>query len=115
MKNFAEMKRTIKPGMTLKVVQHDYRPELTGTTRVVTDVQGNGYFFRTNGEGNRLWSGYAKAHCYSFPDGETYIHDEGALCTCGQRGKLGEVKHSDTCNTTIGKRTAWTVRIVNGE
>jgi hypothetical protein len=113
MKNFAELKRTIKPGMTLKVVQHDYRPELTGTTRVVTDVQGNGYFFRMNGEGNRFWSGYAKAHCYSFPDANTYRQDEGCKCSCGCIvNDAPDTYHSEGCNIRIGKRFAWTIQIV---
>lgn len=116
MKNFAELKRTIKPGMTLKVVQHDYRPELTGTTRVVTDVQGNGYFFRMNGEENRLWSGYAKAHCYSFLDANTYRQDEGCKCSCGCKvDGAPDTYHSEGCNIRVGKRFAWTIQIVEQE
>lgn len=111
MRSLAELKRTIKPGMTLRVVQHEYRPELTGAVRVVTDVQGNGYFYKTDGDTRRSWSHYAKASCYSFPDSNTYRQDEGVLCSCGQRYATGEVKHSETCNVTIGKRMAWTVRI----
>jgi hypothetical protein len=110
-KTFADLRRTIKPGMKLRVIQHDYRPELTGTVRVVTDVQTNGYFFKTENDDRRTWSPYTKASCYSFPTPDTYRHDEGALCTCGQRNSPGEVKHSQTCNVTTGKRMAWTIEV----
>lgn len=76
MKTFADVKRTIKPGMKLKVVQHDYRPELTGTVRVVTRTQTNGYYFHMEGDSRELWSSYAKAGCYSFPTPDTYRQDE---------------------------------------
>jgi hypothetical protein len=111
MRTFADLKRTIKPGMKLLVLQHDYRPELTGTVRTVTRTQGNGYFF-TDEHHKSAFSNYAKASCYTFPDERTYRHDEGALCSCGNRNLTGDVKHSQTCNVTTGKRFAWTIQIV---
>lgn len=112
MKTLAELKRTIKPGMRLTVIRHDYRPELAGTVRTVTDVQGNGYFYRTDGDERRAWSGYAKASCFSFPEPDTYRQDEGVKCSCGQSSSPGAVKHSDYCNIKTGKRMAWTIQLL---
>ena len=107
MQSFADLKRTIKPGLKLKVIQHDYRPELTGTIRVVTDVQGNGYFFQMLADKNRSWSPYAKASCYSFPDANTYRQDEGCKCSCGCKvDGAPDTYHSDGCNIRVGKRFA---------
>lgn len=113
MKTLADLKRAIRPGVRLLVVNHEYRPELTGTTRTVTDVQGNGYFYLSEGDSKRSWSGYAKASCYSFPEPDTYKHDEGALCSCGHRNSVGDITHSPTCNVTTGKHIAWTIKVIN--
>lgn len=115
MRTFADLKRAIRPGVRLRVISHEYRPELTGTVRIVTDVQGNGYFYRTSDEDTRRsWSPYAKARCYSFPAPNTYRHDEGALCSCGHRDDRDKHEHSSGCSITTGKRTAWTIKIESG-
>lgn len=111
MKTFADLRRTIKVGTRLRVVQHDYRPELTGQERIVTKVQTNGYFFEDPSRTvhHRMWSGFAPAGCYSFPTPDTYRQDEGVKCNCGSPAF---VTHSKTCAITTGRRQAWTVQIV---
>ena len=101
------------------VVEHEYRPELIGTERVVTDVQGNGYYFNLEKSSpdpdgcrnKRMWSGYAKASCYSFPAPDTFRHDEGAQCSCGAWPHGAQ--HREKCNVITGKRFAWTIRIMS--
>ena len=107
-KTFADLKRTIKPGMTLRVVQHNYRPELTGTLRLVTKVQTTGYYFTMEGSTGRSWSGFSKASSYSFPAPDTYRQDEGIHCSCGH---TEEGPHDAKCNLRTGKRYAWTIRV----
>lgn len=113
MKSFADIKRAIKPGVRLFVISHEYRPELSGTTRVVGKVQTNGYWFEDlNNPGKRLWGGFAPASCYSFPDVDTFRHDEGVRCCCGVSSSPGTVNHSEYCNVPTGKRFAWTIKVI---
>lgn len=114
MKTFAELKRSIKPGVHLFVVEHNYRPELTGTTRVVGKVQTNGYWFHNlhDSEEKRAWSKFAPAKCYSFPTPDTFRHDEGVKCCCGVSSSPGATQHSEYCNMNSGRRFAWTIKIL---
>lgn len=77
MKTLSDLKRAIKPGTRLLVVDHEYRPEFNGTIQTVTRVQGNGYYFTIGDDPKELWSSFAKASCYSFPAPDTFRHDEG--------------------------------------
>lgn len=114
MRNFADMKRVIKPGVHLFVTDHEYRPELTGTTRVVGKVQTNGYWFENlHQPGKRMWSGFAAASCYSFPSSDTFRHDEGVKCCCGVSASPGANQHSEYCNMSSGKRFAWTIKVLD--
>ena len=97
MKNLSDLKRTIQPGMKLRVIHHDYRPELIGTTRIVTKTQTNGYWFKTCSEEGAMdktasWSQYTRAGCYSFPTPTSYTQDDGMQPN--------------------GKRARWTIEIL---
>lgn len=75
-KNLAELKRLIKPGTEVKALTHDYHPEIAGLTRIVTDVQTNGFYSKIKDApehkysncnyGKGFYSPYEKASFYEF-------------------------------------------------
>ena len=75
MKTLADLKRNIRPGMRLRVADH-WLERYRGTTRVVTRVQTNGYWFRQGGEDH--FSAYGYAHCYTFPTETSYRYKNGS-------------------------------------
>lgn len=66
MRTFADLKRTLKPGLKLKVLAH-WQEKLIGTTRTVDAVQTNGYWFYTEGDARRMWADLGKASNWAFP------------------------------------------------
>jgi len=72
-KNLTELKRQIKAGSVLTVVDH-WVPEFVGNVRTVTKTQGNGYWFTEPSKpGKRLWGDYPKkAAQVSFPNPDTF-------------------------------------------
>lgn len=71
MKNFAELKRVIQPGLKLKALAH-WNPNMLNSIRTVTRVQGNGYWFRVPGDERDMWSEYFKAGNYTFPTADSF-------------------------------------------
>lgn len=79
-KNLAELKRLIKLGTEIKAVSHTVHPDIVGLTRVVTDVQTNGYYSKIKDDpehkhstcnyGKGFYSPFEKASFYEF-DGTT--------------------------------------------
>lgn len=86
MKTLTELKRTVKTGSKIVCLSHwmdavrKDLPAKTGTVRVVTKAQGNGYFYEQDGK--RLWGDYPKAaKDISFGEGNTFtiqFGDKGA-------------------------------------
>ncbi len=75
-KSFAELKRTLKVGMTLTMTRNDWYPSngLIGRRRKIAKVQGNGIAFRNGGEdGDDLswffWDGHKAADFKFTEDG----------------------------------------------
>ena len=67
MKTLTDLKRTIKVGSRLRVVDH-YQRDMIGQIRTVTKTQGNGYWFTIPSDTRRLWGDYpAKASLVTFP------------------------------------------------
>ena len=79
-KNLAELKRLIKLGTEVKAVSHAVHPDIVGLTRVVTDVQTNGFYSKIKDDpehkhsacnyGKGFYSPFEKTSFYEF-DGTT--------------------------------------------
>lgn len=72
MKTFADVKRRMVVGQRLFTVQNTYVTKLTGTTRTVTRVQGNGYWYRVDGDSRDGFTPYPKAAAFTFIDANTF-------------------------------------------
>lgn len=80
LKNLAELKRFIRPGIEFKTLSQKYHPDLVGLTRVVTAVQTVCFYsqikdqpdsrFSTDNGGKGFRTDFAKADAYIF-DGTT--------------------------------------------
>ena len=80
LKNLAELKRFIRPGVEFKTLSQKYHPDLVGLTRVVTAVQTVCFYsqikdqpdsrFSTDNGGKGFRTDFAKADAYIF-DGTT--------------------------------------------
>lgn len=80
LKNLAELKRFIQPGVEFKTLSQKYHPNLVGLTRVVTAVQTVCFYsqmkgqpdsrFSTDNGGKGFRTDFAKADAYIF-DGTT--------------------------------------------
>lgn len=80
LKNLAELKRFIRPGVEFKTLNQKYHPDLVGLTRVVTAVQTVCFYsqikdqpdsrFSTDNGGKGFRTDFAKADAYIF-DGTT--------------------------------------------
>lgn len=77
MKTLADLKRAIKPGTKLEIVDH-WMPGRAGHIRIVTKTQGNGYYFNTTEHGDkRLWGDYpTSAKRVTFPAPDTFRVEE---------------------------------------
>ena len=74
MKSLADIKRRFRPNVVLECVENTKRPELNGTRRRVTDVQGNAYVWRAEGaeaESQRSWSYWPPARGIEYVDADT--------------------------------------------
>ena len=75
-KNLAELKRTIKPGVEIKATSHANHPDIVGLVRVVTEVQSNAFYSKIKGQPDHPYSNcnhgqgfrtdFGKASNYSF-------------------------------------------------
>ena len=80
LKNLAELKRFIRPGVEFKTLSQKYHPDLVGLTRVVTAVQTVCFYsqikdqpdsrYSTDNGGKGFRTDFAKADAYIF-DGTT--------------------------------------------
>ncbi len=80
LKNLAELKRFIRPGVEFKTLSQKYHPDLVGLTRVVTALQTVCFYsqikdqpdsrFSTDSGGKGFRTDFAKADAYIF-DGTT--------------------------------------------
>lgn len=71
-------KDAIKVGVRLSVVDH-FQPKFLGTSRVVVTVQGNGYWFKNDGDDPKArpwWGDFPKASGLDF-DGQVAKIDYG--------------------------------------
>ena len=82
-KSLAALKRGITVGTTLRVIDH-WIPEFIGTSRIVTRLQTNGFYFRVPGNERwqNAWCPYPAAKQVSFPSpGRFRFHpDENRFC-----------------------------------
>lgn len=75
----AAFKRAIaEPNTVIRVIEH-WQPQLKGTTRKPTKVQGNGYWFQgprfSDGKIERMWAPIPKASDLKFnDDGSVTFH-----------------------------------------
>lgn len=79
-KNLAELKRTIQPGVEMLTTSHAYHQDIVGLTRQVTKVQTVGFYsvikdqpnhkYSTCNHGKGFFTGFEKASAYIF-DGNT--------------------------------------------
>jgi len=65
-KNLAELKRLIQPGVQIKTLEH-FVPRWQDTTRTVTKVQTNGYWFTIPGVTEEVWTDFPKSGQVTFP------------------------------------------------
>lgn len=67
-KSLADLNRHVQPGTRFRCVENTYRPELNGTTRTVTRVQTNGFYWRIDGgtDPRESWTMYPKAALFQF-------------------------------------------------
>lgn len=65
-------------GRKIRVIDH-WIEKLRGTVRTITKVQGNGYWFKTDGEENAvtMWSPYPKAAQIAHHDDGSFTVDAG--------------------------------------
>lgn len=79
-KNLAELKRAVKPGVEMLTTSHAYHQDIVGLTRQVTKVQTVGFYsvikdqpnhkYSTCNHGKGFFTGFEKASAYIF-DGNT--------------------------------------------
>ncbi len=75
MKTFAQLKRDIKEGTSIKTISNAIKPELNNQVRVVGKTQGNAIAF-TREDGKLSWLWWPKASCVEY-DGDTFkIYEE---------------------------------------
>lgn len=72
MKTFADIKRRIVVGARLLTVENTYVKALTGTTRTVTKVQTNGFWYRVDGNDKDGYTAFGKAGQFTVIDPDTY-------------------------------------------
>ena len=94
-KNLAELKRYIRPGVEFKTLRQEKHPDMVGLTRVVTTVQTTGFYskiknqpehpFSTCNHGKGFYTGFGKAGDYIFEGTtvklkDTRSKDRGIFC-----------------------------------
>jgi hypothetical protein len=75
MKSFADVKRRLQIGTVLECVENTYRPELNGTRRIVTKVQGNAIRWRNTDEApdaRPSWTPFPPASNTAIVDADTF-------------------------------------------
>lgn len=75
MKTMTDIKRRIRPGVVLTLVENTKRPELNGQQRRVTDTQGNAFNWRPLGAPEtekRSWTYYPPAKTVKVIDADTF-------------------------------------------
>lgn len=70
--NLASIKRRIRPGVSLLCIRNTLRPELDGTLRRVTRVQGNGFWWTCDRDPREAWTDYPPASGVVFVDDDTF-------------------------------------------
>ena len=80
-KNLADLKRAIKPGVEIVTIRHALHPDLIGLVRVVGKVQTNGFYSTIKDQpdhkwsacngGKGVWTPFEKAASYIF-DGQSF-------------------------------------------
>lgn len=86
MKNLADLKRAIKPGVKIECLEH-WQPNMVGRVMTVAKVQTNAFTTRSEGDdGRQGWHRYEKANCYSFPAADTFRVDAPRGGATGQDG-----------------------------
>jgi len=75
MKTFAQLKRDIQEGITIKTVTNNCKPEMSGQVRKVGKVQSNAIAFLRD-DGKLSWIWWPKANCVEYEENTFKIYDE---------------------------------------
>lgn len=92
-KNLAELKRLIKPGTEIKALTHACHPEIAGLTRIVTDVQTNGFYSKIKDDPKHKYSNcnYGKGFYSPFEKASFYEFDDTTVRVFNPRAKDGSM------------------------
>ena len=92
-KNLAELKRCIRPGIELVATSHSKHPTLVGLVRVVTEVQTNAYYSVVKDQPTHQYStcNYGKGFRSDFEKASNYLFEGTTIKVLDRRSSDGSV------------------------
>lgn len=92
-KNLAELKRTVKPGVEMLTTSHAYHKDMIGLIRQVKQVQTVGFYSVVKDQPNHLYSvcNYGKGFFTPFEKASAYIFDGDTISLLDTRKNDGSI------------------------